>query len=126
MRKGRRGVMTPPPSSLILHSSLVILHLIPMSSLDADKLKVFAGRSNPQLAQTICDYLQIPLGRGKGDLFPDGELIVKVDEDVRGRDCYVVQPTSHPINAHLMELLIWIDTLKRASASRVTAGIPYF
>jgi ribose-phosphate pyrophosphokinase len=59
-------------------------------------------------------------------LFPDGELIVKVEEDVRGRDCYVVQPTSHPVNAHLMELFIWIDTLRRASAEQVTAVIPYF
>src|SRR3954451_21954928 len=93
---------------------------------DANHLKLFTGRANPQLAQRICDYLQIPLGRGKADLFPDGELIVKVEEDVRGRDCFVVQPTSHPVNAHLMELMIWIDTLKRASAERVTAVIPYF
>jgi ribose-phosphate pyrophosphokinase len=97
-----------------------------MSHLDADKLKVFTGRANPQLAQKICDYLQIPLGSGSTELFPDGELIVKVDEDVRGRDCFIVQPTSHPVNAHLMELFIWIDTLKRASAQRVTAVIPYF
>src|ERR687897_1459726 len=97
-----------------------------MSSLDADKLKVFAGRSNPLLAQRICDYLQIPLGRGRTELFADGELLVKVDEDVRGRDCFIVQSTSHPVNAHLMELMIWIDCLKRASASRVTAVIPYF
>jgi ribose-phosphate pyrophosphokinase len=66
------------------------------------------------------------LGRGRTELFPDGELIVKVEEDVRGRDCFVIQPTSHPINAHLMELMIWIDCLKRASAERVTAVIPYF
>src|SRR5438094_2045083 len=97
-----------------------------MSNLDADKLKVFTGRANPELAQRICSSLQIPLGRGRTDLFPDGELIVKVEEDVRGRDCFIVQPTSHPINAHLMELFIWIDTLKRASAGRVTAVIPYF
>src|SRR5215217_5144922 len=97
-----------------------------MSNLDADKLKVFTGRANPQLAQKVCDYLQIPLGRGRTELFPDGELIVKVEEDVRGRDCFIVQPTSHPVNAHLMELFIWIDTLKRASAQRVTAVIPYF
>ena len=92
-----------------------------MPKTDADALKVFTGRANPPLAQKICQYLDIPLGRGQTELFPDGELIVKVDEDVRGRDCYVVQPTSHPINAHLMELFVWIDCLKRASASRVTA-----
>src|SRR5438105_2680919 len=97
-----------------------------MSHLDADKLKVFTGRANPQLAQKVCDYLQIQLGNGGTELFPDGELIVKVDEDVRGRDCFIVQPTSHPVNAHLMELFIWIDTLRRASAQRVTAVIPYF
>ena len=95
-----------------------------MSEADADQLKVFAGRANPTLAARICEYLKIPLGRGGTELFPDGELIVRVDEDVRGRDCFVIQPTSHPINAHLMELFIWIDTLKRASASRVTAVIP--
>src|SRR5689334_15946353 len=93
---------------------------------DADGLKVFTGRANPQLAQRICEYLDIPLGRGRTELFADGELIVKVEEDVRGRDCFIIQPTSHPINAHLMELMIWIDCLKRASANRVTAVIPYF
>jgi len=97
-----------------------------MAALDSEKLKVFTGRANPQLAEKICKYLQIPLGRGRTELFPDGELMVKVEEDVRGRDCYVVQSTSHPVNAHLMELMIWIDCLKRASAHRVTAVIPYF
>ena len=93
---------------------------------DADRLKLFTGRANGALAEKVCDYLDIPLGRGRTELFPDGELLVKIDEDVRGRDCYVVQPTSHPVNAHLMELMIWIDCLKRASAKRVTAVIPYF
>jgi ribose-phosphate pyrophosphokinase len=97
-----------------------------MLKANSDKIKIFTGRANPQLAQKICEHLDVPLGRGATELFPDGELIVKVEEDVRGRDCYVVQPTSHPINAHLMELFIWIDCLKRASASRVTAVIPYF
>src|SRR3989449_7476407 len=97
-----------------------------MPKADGDKLKLFTGRANPGLAQKICEYLDIPLGRGGTELFPDGELIVKVEEDVRGRDCYIVQPTSHPVNAHLMELFIWIDCLKRASAARVTAVIPYF
>ncbi len=93
---------------------------------DADQLKVFTGRANPQLAQRICDHLESPLGRGRTELFPDGELLVKVEEDVRGRDCFIIQPTSHPVNAHLMELMIWIDCLKRASAKSVTAVIPYF
>ncbi len=97
-----------------------------MSESDADKLKLFTGRANPALARKICEYLKIPLGRGATELFPDGELLVKVEEDVRGRDCFIVQPTCHPVNAHLMELMIWIDCLKRASAKRVTAVIPYF
>src|SRR5882724_949565 len=93
---------------------------------DADGLKVFTGRANPELAQKVWDYLQIPLGRGRTELFNDGELMVKVEEDVRGRDCFIMQPTCHPVNAHLMELFIWIDCLRRASAKRVTAVIPYF
>ena len=97
-----------------------------MSNLDADKLKVFTGRANPELAQKICSCLQLPLGRGRTELFNDGELTVKVEEDVRGRDCFVIQPTSHPVNAHLMELMIWIDCLRRASAKQITAVIPYF
>jgi ribose-phosphate pyrophosphokinase len=97
-----------------------------MEKIDPQRLKLFTGRANPQLAQKICEALKIPLGRGRTDLFPDGELMVKVEEDVRGRDCYVVQPTCQPVNAHLMELMIWIDCLKRASAKAVTAVIPYF
>lgn len=97
-----------------------------MAAVDGRDLKLFTGRANPALAKKICDYLKLPLGRGRSESFPDGELIVKVDEDVRGRDCFVVQSTSDPVNEHLMELFIWIDTLKRASAGRVTAVIPYF
>jgi ribose-phosphate pyrophosphokinase len=97
-----------------------------MAQADADRLKVFTGRANPPLAQAICDYLQIPIGRGRTELFPDGEVIARVEEDVRGRDCFVIQPTSHPINAHYCELFIWIDVLRRASAQRVTAVIPYY
>jgi ribose-phosphate pyrophosphokinase len=97
-----------------------------MTPLDPSKIKVFAGRASMELAQKVCDHIKIPLGRGKTELFPDGELLVKIDEDVRGRDCYIFQSSCHPVNAHLMELFIWIDCLKRASARRVTAVIPYF
>ena len=99
---------------------------MPSPVLDPNKIKIFAGRANPDLARKVCEYLGVPLGRGSTELFPDGELMCKVDEDVRGRDVYVFQPTSHPSNAHLMELFIWIDCLKRASARRITAVIPYF
>jgi len=97
-----------------------------MSVVDSDHLKVFAGRAGMDLATAICEFLEIPLGQGRTDPFPDGELMVKVDEDVRGRDCFVVQSTSDPVNANLMELLIYIDCLRRASAKRITAVIPYF
>jgi ribose-phosphate pyrophosphokinase len=89
-------------------------------------LKVFAGRAGLDLAEAMCEVLEIPLGQGRTELFPDGELLVKVDEDVRGRDCFVVQSTCDPINANLMELLIFIDCLRRASVRRITAVIPYF
>ncbi len=97
-----------------------------MPKVENDKLKIFTGRGNAQLAQLVCEYLDTPMGRGRTDLFPDGEVIVKIDEDVRGRDCFIIQPTCHPVNAHYMELFIWIDTLRRASAGRVTAVMPYF
>jgi ribose-phosphate pyrophosphokinase len=97
-----------------------------MTPLDPKKIKIFAGRGNPELAQKVCDYLGLPIGRGRTELFPDGECITKVEEDVRGRDCYVFQPTCYPVNNHYMELFVWIDTLRRASARRVTAVIPYF
>lgn len=97
-----------------------------MSRSDADHLKVFAGRSNLDLAKRICEVLDIPLGQGRTEAFPDGELLTRLDEDVRGRDCFVVQSTCHPVNNNLMELLIFIDCLRRASAHRITAVIPYF
>jgi len=97
-----------------------------MSATDRDHLKIFAGRSGRDLAQAMCDHQNLPLGDGVTEVFPDGELIVKVDEDVRGRDCYVVQSTCDPVNNNLMELLVYIDCLRRASAKRITAVIPYF
>lgn len=97
-----------------------------MSQVDCNKFKLFTGRANPELAQKICNYLQIPLGRGRTELFNDGECIVKIEEDVRGKDCFIVQPSCHPVNGNLMELFIWIDCLRRASARRITAVMPYF
>jgi ribose-phosphate pyrophosphokinase len=97
-----------------------------MSRADRDQLKIFTGRASRVLTERVCRYLDLPVGQGHTDMFPDGEIIVKLDEDVRGRDCFVMQSTYHPVNAHLMELLIFIDCLKRASAKRITAVIPYF
>ncbi len=90
------------------------------------ELKIFSGRANPQLAKGICDHLNLPLGRIALSNFPDTETACKIDEDVRGRDVFLVQPTCQPVNDNLMELLIMIDSFKRASAARVTAVMPYF
>lgn len=89
-------------------------------------MKVFAGRINPGLAQKIGDYLGIALGNRTIDLFPDGELHIKLEEDVRGRDMFIIQPTCEPVNQSIMELLILIECARRASAERITAVIPYF
>jgi ribose-phosphate pyrophosphokinase len=97
-----------------------------MSKADKDHLKIFCGRASRALGESICRSLDLPMGQGHTDMFPDGEILVKIEEDVRGRDCFVVQSTCHPVNANLMELLIYIDCLKRASARQITAVIPYF
>jgi len=82
---------------------------------------VCTGNANPGLAKAICDYLDIPLGNAAVGRFPDGEISVKVNQDVRGADAFVVQATCPPVNDNLMELLILIDCLRRASADRTTA-----
>jgi ribose-phosphate pyrophosphokinase len=97
-----------------------------MSHSDANSLKIFAGRNSIGLADRVCRHLDLPLGQARTTVFPDGELIVKLEEDVRGRDCYVIISTCDPVNDNLVELLIFIDCLKRASASRVTIVAPYF
>lgn len=89
-------------------------------------LKVFSGNSNKKLASDICKYLGTKLGDASVDTFSDGEIRVKINENVRGHDVFVVQSTSHPSNDNLMELLILIDAMKRASAQRITAVLPYF
>jgi len=93
---------------------------------DVKQLKIFAGRHSKELTQRICKHLNLPMGQAWTSSFPDGELMVKLDEDVRGRDCYVVLSTCAPVNDNLVELLVFIDCLKRASASRVTIVTPYF
>jgi ribose-phosphate pyrophosphokinase len=89
-------------------------------------LKIFSGRANPELAQKICEYLGLTLGKISIANFPDGEISVKIDEDVRGRDVFIIQPTCPPVNENIMELLIMIDSFLRASAYRITAVLPYF
>jgi len=89
-------------------------------------LHIFSGSANPELAREICDYLGLPPGKILLRRFLDGEMFVEIGENVRGADVYVIQPTCHPVNDNLMELLIIIDALKRASAASITAVIPYY
>jgi len=89
-------------------------------------LKLFSGRANEPLGRKISDYLGLPLGKVYNQAFPDGELLVRLEEDVRGRDVFLIQSTCDAVNDALMELLIFIDCARRASAERITAVIPYF
>ncbi len=90
------------------------------------ELKLFSGNSNISLSKDISSYLNIPLGQATVTQFSDGEALIRIDENVRGNDVFVVQSTSDPVNTNIMELLIMIDALKRASAARITAVIPYY
>src|SRR3989304_6601186 len=90
------------------------------------EMKIFTGNSNPDLAGEICRYLQIPLGEAIVSTFSDGEIMLQINENVRGKDVFVIQSFSSPVNRHLMELLIMLDAFKRASAYRITAVIPYY
>jgi len=93
---------------------------------DANGIVVFGGTASTALADKICGYLELKRGRATIGRFPDNETLVKLEEDVRGKDCFVVQSTCPPVNDNLMELLIFIDCLRRASAKRITAVIPYY
>ena len=90
------------------------------------EMKVFSGSANRELADRICNYIGIPLGKATISSFPDSETYVMIEENIRGRDVFIVQPTSPPTNEHLMELLIMVDAARRASADRITAVIPFF
>jgi ribose-phosphate pyrophosphokinase len=93
---------------------------------DAELLALFTGNANPALAHDIARHLNVPLGRASVGRFSDGEVNVEIMENVRGRDVFVIQPTSPPANDHLMELLVMVDACRRASAKRITAVVPYF
>src|SRR5476651_2091336 len=94
--------------------------------MDTTGPQVFTGNANPALAREIADYVGVPLGQATVNTFPDGETFVKINENVRGRDIYIVQPTAPPTNQNLMELLIMIDACRRASAMRITAVMPFY
>lgn len=90
------------------------------------RLKIFSGNANKNLALEICQYLGVTLGDSNVKRFSDGEIQVRINESVRGADVFIIQPTSSPVNEHLMELLVMIDAIRRASARRITAVIPYY
>src|SRR6185312_6040650 len=89
-------------------------------------LKVFSGSAHPQLAREIAEFLGIPLGQARLRRFPDSEVSFQIDENIRGADVFIVQPTSSPVDEHLMEMLVMIDAFRRSSAARITAVIPYY
>ena len=93
---------------------------------DTSKLKIFTGNSHPALAKEISDYIGVPLGKAICGKFNNGEIQVMINESVRGKDCFIIQPTGAPVNDNLMEMLIMIDALKRASARHITCVVPYY
>jgi ribose-phosphate pyrophosphokinase len=94
--------------------------------MDRDRIKVFCGSANPELAKSICASLEVPMGESIVSRFSDGEVHLQILENVRGADVFVVQPTCQPVDTHLMELLLMLDALKRASARRITPVVPYY
>jgi ribose-phosphate pyrophosphokinase len=98
----------------------------PIRSMNHDRLKVFSGNAHPALAREICHWLDKPLADSEIRHFSDGEIHLQIQENVRGEDVFVVQPTSTPVDRNLMELLLMLDALKRASAKRITAVLPYY
>ncbi len=97
-----------------------------VGSVATNDLMVFTGNANPELARTIVRHLDIPMGIASVDVFSDGEISVEIGENVRGKDVFIIQPTCVPTNDNLMELMVMIDAIKRASSDRVTAVIPYY
>src|SRR6266576_3101540 len=89
-------------------------------------LKVFSGSAHPQLTKEIADFLGIPVGQARLRRFHDTEVSFQIDENIRGTDVFIIQPTCSPVDEHIMELLIMIDAFKRSSAARITAVIPYY
>ncbi|MFA6029758.1 MAG: ribose-phosphate pyrophosphokinase [Elusimicrobiota bacterium] len=120
MTDAKPGIAVNPEARTIVRPEGVL------TSAQKSGLRLFSGNANRPLADRIAEYLGVPLGRADVGRFADGEINVHIQENVRGRDCYVIQSTGRPVNENLMELLVMIDALRRASAGRITAVIPYF
>src|SRR4051795_13515249 len=116
-QKGQTTVQTPPAPKIDRK---------PQRHRDNDRFKIFCGSANEKLADDICRFLEIPRGQAHSQRFSDGEVYFQLLENVRGADVFVVQPTCFPVDEHLMELLLLVDALKRASARRITTVIPYY
>ncbi|HLO40687.1 MAG TPA: ribose-phosphate diphosphokinase [Phycisphaerales bacterium] len=136
LRAGQRVEVLPavPPEDVLSINTPQDLEIVDRlyrsrggwSAEDINTLKIFSASSATHLAHRICEHLLLPLGQSRTQFFPDGEILVKIEEDVRGRDCFIVCSTCQPVNDNLMELLITIDCLRRASADRITVVLPYF
>src|ERR1700684_1207150 len=98
----------------------------PVRAMNPDRIKIFTGSANPAVAHEMCSNLGLEVGQVKLKRFSDGEINLQILENVRGADCFVVQPTCSPVEFHLMELFCMMDALKRSSAERITAVIPYY
>jgi len=98
----------------------------PVRAMNPERIKIFSGSANPALTEELCGHLGIPVGKASLRQFADGEAYIQILENVRGADVFVVQPTCTPVDRHLMQLLFMIDALKRSSAERVTAVLPYY
>src|SRR5271165_5033403 len=98
----------------------------PQRARGEDKFRIFSGTANPKLADDVCEFLGLTRNQAQVTRFKDGECYVQIQENVRGADVFIMQPTCRPVDEHLMELLLMIDALKRASARRITAVVPYF
>src|SRR2546423_5978661 len=119
--------MTTPDNAIVIRGPSRLPRAEPHSMMNHNNgLKVFSGRAHIPLAEKIAEHLGDALGRMTVDSFPDGETQVRIEEDVRGRDVFLVQPTCPPVNHNWLELLIIIDSFKRASAARITAVLPYY
>ena len=116
----------PQQASSVLDATAPKVERKPVRARQDDKFKIFCGTSNPALAQEVCDFLGLPMGQTHLTQFSDGEIYCQILENVRGADVFIVQPTCDPVAHNLMQLLLMIDALKRASARRITTVIPYF
>jgi ribose-phosphate pyrophosphokinase len=118
------GSNPPAPAKKVIMTKKPFFYLI--TGVLMNELIIFSGNSNPEFAKKVCDYLGLPLGKCMVKHFSDGEVRIEINDNVRLRDVFIIQSTCAPVNDNLVELLLMIDALKRASATRITAVMPYY